>query len=240
MVWPIRMDLDLVDGLKWYIVFLFSTTGHEAAHAWVAHKLGDDTAYHGGQVSLDPTPHIKREPFGMVVVPLLSYFLGGWMIGWASAPYSPTWALQYPRRAALMALAGPAANLVIVLLAALLMRVGFEGGVFSFAGHPDFMDVIVAKGDASGGWSFCARMLSLFFSLNLLLAAFNLLPVPPLDGSNVPFLFLSRGAAQSYRAIVRQPAFAMIGLIVAWNLFGRIFYPIFSVALKALYLLKGG
>jgi Zn-dependent protease len=101
-------------------------------------------------------------------------------------------------------------------------------------------DVIVAKGDASGAWSFCARMLSLFFSLNLLLAAFNLLPVPPLDGSNVPFLFLSPGAAQSYRTIVRQPAFAMIGLVVAWNLFGRIFYPLFSVALKVLYLLKAG
>ncbi len=234
------MDLDLASGLKWYIVFLFSTTFHEASHAWAAHKLGDDTAYHGGQVSLDPTPHIKREPFGMVVVPLLSFFLGGWMVGWASAPYNPAWAQQYPRRAALMALAGPAANLVIVLVAALLMRVGFEWGVFSLTAYPDFMDVVTAKGDQTGWWSFCAKMLSLFFSLNLLLGAFNLLPVPPLDGSNVPFLFLPPSAANSYRAALQRPAFAMVGLIIAWNLFGHIFHPIFALALKALFFLKAG
>ena len=120
------MTYDLADGLKWYLVFLVSTSCHEAAHAWSAHRLGDDTAYRGGQVSLNPAAHIKREPFGMVVVPLLSYFFGGWMIGWASAPYNPEWALRYPRRSAVMALAGPAANLILVVLAAVLMRLGFE------------------------------------------------------------------------------------------------------------------
>jgi hypothetical protein len=102
------MNTDLAGGLQWFLVFIFSTSWHEAAHAWVAHKLGDSTAYEGGQVSLDPTPHIRREPIGMVVVPIISYLIGGWMIGWASAPYDPRWANQYPRRAALMALAGPA------------------------------------------------------------------------------------------------------------------------------------
>lgn len=90
-------DISLFQGTAWYIVFLFSTTVHEAAHALVALKLGDDTAHRGGQVTLDPTPHVRREPFGMVVVPLLSYFLGGWMVGWASAPYDPEWARRYPR-----------------------------------------------------------------------------------------------------------------------------------------------
>ena len=74
-------------GLGWYVVFVFSVTCHEAAHAFAAMKLGDKTAYHGGQVTLDPTPHVRRSPFGMVVVPILSFLLGGWMIGWASAPY---------------------------------------------------------------------------------------------------------------------------------------------------------
>jgi hypothetical protein len=118
-------------GGLWYGVFLFSTVAHEAAHAWSALKLGDDTAAKGGQVSLNPWPHVRREPFGMIVVPLLSWFLGGWMIGWASAPYNPEWAKQYPRRAALMALAGPTANLLLVLAAALLIRVGIEWQVFT-------------------------------------------------------------------------------------------------------------
>ena len=77
----------LVQGLIWYVVFLFSTTCHEASHSLAAKLGGDLTAFHGGQVTLNPVPHVRREPFGMVLVPLLSFVLGGWMIGWASAPY---------------------------------------------------------------------------------------------------------------------------------------------------------
>jgi hypothetical protein len=80
---------------------------------------GDTTAAEGGQATLNPIPHIRRSPFGMVVVPIVSYLLGGWMIGWASAPFNPAWQRQYPRRSAWMALAGPAANFSLMLLAGL-------------------------------------------------------------------------------------------------------------------------
>ncbi|MEQ1352595.1 MAG: site-2 protease family protein, partial [Candidatus Acidiferrum sp.] len=76
----------LVNGFIWYVAFLFSTTCHEAAHALVAKMGGDETASEGGQVSLNPFPHIRRELFGMVIVPLLSYVVNRSMIGWASAP----------------------------------------------------------------------------------------------------------------------------------------------------------
>ena len=99
-----QMEL-LPDLFIWFAAFLFSFTAHEAAHAWAAMKGGDLTAYHGGQVTLNPLPHIERSPIGMVAVPLVSYFLGGWMIGWASAPYDAGWARIYPRRAAWMAAA---------------------------------------------------------------------------------------------------------------------------------------
>src|SRR4026208_1476601 len=104
----------LVLAFGWYLVFLFSTTFHEAAHAWVAKLGGDLTAYHGGQVSLDPRPHIQREPFGMLILPLISTLISGGPFGVASAPYDPRWAMRYPRRAAWMALAGPTANLGLV------------------------------------------------------------------------------------------------------------------------------
>src|SRR6187402_2305383 len=99
----------IVDGLMWYFAFLFSTVCHEAGHAWVALRGGDKTAYHGGQVSLDPLPHIQREPFGMILMPWLSFIINGgqFMMGWASAPYDPYWAQQYPKRAAWMSIAGP-------------------------------------------------------------------------------------------------------------------------------------
>src|SRR5690242_15690614 len=99
----------LAIGLLWYVVFLLSTTCHEAAHALAAKRGGDLTAFHGGQVTLDPWPHVRREPFGMVLVPILSFLTGGWMMGWASAPYDPLWSQRCPHRAARMALAGPAA-----------------------------------------------------------------------------------------------------------------------------------
>lgn len=68
-----RVTQDLATGIKWCLAFLFSTTVHEAAPAWTALKLGDDTAQRGGQVTLDPTPHLRRAPVGMVAVPINSY-----------------------------------------------------------------------------------------------------------------------------------------------------------------------
>jgi Zn-dependent protease len=82
----------LMMGFISYIVFLFSTTCHEASHALAAKIGGDSTAALGGQLSLNPIPHIRRSFFGMVIFPILSFFLlGGGMIGWASAPYDPLW-----------------------------------------------------------------------------------------------------------------------------------------------------
>lgn len=95
------METDIATGLVWFAAFLFSTTVHEAMHALVAWKGGDPTAYQGGQVSLSPIPHIRREPIGMLAVPLLTSLTQGWAMGWASAPYDPDWAERYPRRAAL-------------------------------------------------------------------------------------------------------------------------------------------
>ncbi|MGD1085306.1 MAG: site-2 protease family protein [Verrucomicrobiota bacterium] len=207
----------------WYLAFLFSTTLHEASHALVALRLGDDTAARGGQVTLDPIPHIRREPVGMVVVPFLSYFLmGGWMIGWASAPYDPEWANRNPRRAAVMAVAGPAANLLLCLTAALVIRLGLWAGWFH---APDAITMThMVAANPGGGYEklrvFAGVLCSIFFSLNLLLFAFNLIPLPPLDGSSVPLLFLSHPAAEKYTAFAKSPGMAMVGLILAWQLFG--------------------
>jgi Zn-dependent protease len=227
--------IDPTDGIKWYLVFLFSTCCHEAAHAWTAHRLGDDTALRGGQVTLDPTPHIRREPLGMVLVPLASFLLGGFMLGWASTPYDPEWAARHPRRAAWMALAGPAANLALVFAAAVLIRVGFEWRVFGPASHSGLQQVVAAAGASDGWWAFCARMASLLFTLNLMLGAFNLLPVPPLDGRSIPLLFLGREAAARYWQALRAPVFSYLGLFVAWRLMGAAFPAMLKEALRALY-----
>src|SRR5437588_10524250 len=91
----------LLVGFIYYVAFLFSTTCHEAAHALVAKLGGDKTAALGGQVTLNPVPHIQREPWGMVVFPILSFFVcKPGMIGGASPPFAPAWKRRTPRHAA--------------------------------------------------------------------------------------------------------------------------------------------
>jgi Zn-dependent protease len=205
----------LVLGLVWYGVFLFSTTLHEAAHAFAALKLGDPTAYMGGQVTLDPTPHVRRSPIGMIAVPIASFLLvgGHWMIGWASAPYDPFWAHRHPKRSAIMAAAGPAANLLLVLAAALVVRVGVSFGWFIAPAKLQFPEVTAAAAEAGRLAAAVATFVNIAFSLNLILFLFNLFPLPPLDGSSAITLFMDDATARHFQAWVRQPAFSIIGLL---------------------------
>ena len=212
----------LVIGFISYVVFLFSTTCHEASHALVAKLGGDSTAALGGQVSLNPIPHIRRSFFGMVVFPIASFLLSGGMIGWASAPYDPLWERRHPRRAAWMALAGPAANFTLMILAAAAIR----GARFFHLLHLD---------PVTGTPSFVAVVLSVVFSLNLLLGTFNLLPVPPLDGSTGIMILMSENRAQRYLDWIRGNSFAMAGLLVGLLLFRQIYPYVQFLAMRILF-----
>ncbi|MEO5923366.1 MAG: site-2 protease family protein [Bryobacteraceae bacterium] len=229
------MDTNLlITGLLWYVAFLFSTTCHEAAHAWAAHRGGDDTAYAGGQVTLDPMPHIRRETFGMVIMPWLTFLTGGWMMGWASAPYNPYWARAYPRRAAWMALAGPAANFAIVIVVSVLIQVGIRAGLLQLPERV-LLDGIV-KATTGGAMEGVAALLSVLFSLNLLLGTFNLMPFPPLDGFGVLGLFLPDSAIHKLMNFRDSlGAMTMIGLLVAWKVFDYVYDPVMMTGLRMLY-----
>jgi len=221
-------------GPIWYVVFLLSLTCHEAAHALAAKWGGDLTAFHAGQVTLDPIPHMRREPFGTILVPILSYILGGWMIGWASAPYDPTWQQRYPRRAAFMALAGPVANLILALMAVLAM---WMGGQLGFFNPPnlyglDYHQIVTAT--EKGLPNAFAVFFSIMFSLNILLTTFNLMPVPPLDGNTVIGLLLPEKLALQFAELSHNPMFAMVGLIAAWKFFPVVFKPVFWGAMRFL------
>ncbi|MBL7153422.1 MAG: site-2 protease family protein [Phycisphaerae bacterium] len=220
-------------GLIWFAVWIISLTCHEAGHAFAALRLGDPTAYHHGQVTLDPIPHIKREPFGTIILPIISYAIFGWMLGWASAPYDPFWAQQNRRKAAWMALAGPIANLALVVIAALAIRGGMLLGAFYPPESVRFVQVTAAH--SPGPVNAIATLLSIWFSLNLILFVFNLIPLPPLDGSQVLVLFLSDSAAERYSQIVHQPAFRIIGLVIAWNIVGFVLDPVWLRAVNLLY-----
>jgi Zn-dependent protease len=228
------VDADqLLQGLVGYVVLLLSLTVHEAAHAWAALRGGDPTAYLGGQVSLDPRPHIRREPFGMVFAPLLFFAMGGMMIGWASTPIDPRWAYVHPRRAAVMSAAGPLANLLLVVLAGIVLRVGVAMSWFLPVPVDTFALALAPAGGIAESVIFVS---SWVFSLNLILFVFNLIPIPPLDGASVIGLFVSEQTARKLQAWMAQPVVALGGLLVAWLLMRRIFGPALRIAIDLLYL----
>ncbi len=217
----------------WYVAFLLSLTCHEAAHALAAQLGGDDTAARGGQVTLNPLPHIQREPTGTILAPIISLVLAGWMIGWASAPYDPYWQQRYPRRAAWMALAGPAANLVLAILAGLVIIGGVYNGYFEVPESISFTGLVVPVGE--GTVEAVAVFLSILFAQNILLMAFNLMPFPPLDGATAIGLILPEEMMLKWLDFMRQPGFSLLGIILAWHLFGEVFTPVFVFAVRTLY-----
>jgi len=205
-------------GFVWYVAFLFSTTCHEAAHALAAKLGGDETASLGGQVTLNPIPHIQREPWGMVIIPLLMLALNGSIIGWASAPYDPHWERRHPHRAAWMALAGPATNYTLMFLAAIGLRLGAAVGWLHHSPRADFP----------------SHVLGALFSLNLLLGTFNLLPVPPLDGSTGILLFMKEATAQRYLDRLRGSNYGILGLVLAIVVFRYAYGPIEAFVTRVL------
>jgi Zn-dependent protease len=158
------------------------------------------------------------------------------MIGWASAPYDPLWQQRYPRRAAWMALAGPAANFTLMILAGIAIRIGMSLGYFSMPESANFTHVTQSAAPGLAGFSgFAATFLSILFLLNLLLGTFNLLPVPPLDGNTGVTLLMSESAGMRFLHWSRTQGFGMIGLLIAWYAYDKIFGSIFRFALAALY-----
>lgn len=220
-------------GMVWYVAFIFSLVLHEFAHAFAGYKLGDKTAYHGGQVSLNPIPHMKREKFGTIVVPILSYILGGWMIGWASVPFDYNWATKNMKKSAVMSLAGPAANFLIFFMALVIIKIGYAYGIFYAPESINFSSVTAATNE--GLYGPLGTVLSIFFSLNLILMLFNLLPLPLFDGSSLLLFFAEGERADKVFEFIHNPGFKFLSIIVAWRIFDYLYGPIHLFVINHLY-----
>lgn len=175
------------------IVIMFAAMIHEVAHGWVAWKLGDPTAKQAGRLTLNPVRHL--DPFGSIALPLIMGVLGGPIFAYAKpVPYNP-YKLRHPRRdEVLVALAGPLSNICQAFVAGLLFRLlaGFyEGGY--------------------GPYFWVLRIISTYVYVNLMLCFFNLIPLPPLDGSKVIMPLLKGSARETYYKI---QAYAMPVLFI--------------------------
>ena len=177
----------------WAIPGIVAITLHEAAHGYVAWKLGDDTAYRMGRVSFNPLRHI--DPFGTILLPLMLLMSGTrFMFGWAKPVPVNFGRLNHPRRdMVLVAAAGPGINLALAIISALLIHVA--------ALFPDvFRD-----------WAL--RNLEHSIEFNVVLAVFNMFPLPPLDGGRVAVGLLPRELARPLAKLERWGLFILIGLL---------------------------
>jgi Zn-dependent protease len=221
----------------WYVVFLLTLTLHEGAHALAARLGGDDLAYRSGQVSLNPLPHMRREPFGTILIPILTFFVSGWMMGWASTPYDPAWGRRNPRRLAAMSAAGPAANLLLALTVFAVLRGLLSAGLFTAPDSVSFSHVVEPpRGTPPESLAHAvAFTLSVALNLNLLLFLFNLVPLPPLDGGGIVRGLFPDTIGALFESLSGQPIFSMLGLLAAWQLFDFIYRPAFGILLRLLH-----
>jgi Zn-dependent protease len=206
-------------GLTTYVVLLFSLSVHESAHGWMAHKLGDDTALREGRVSLNPLVHI--DPIGTLLLPLLQIFTGLLLIGWAKpTPYDPT---NFRRDVTmrqghmLVAGAGPVSNLLLAVL--------FTAGFF----------VIVRTGLVQEARNPVVVMAALGIQMNVVLALFNLVPIPPLDGSKVASYGLPGTLGERYDRVMEPYGYIILLVLFATGILGQVLGPVTSWVTYSLF-----
>ena len=194
---------DLPFKLTLFAVLLVSLSIHEAAHAWAADKLGDPTARQLGRLTLNPVAHI--DPIGTLLLPAIAILTGLPIIGWAKPVPVNLHQLRHPRRDFMyIAAAGPASNLFQAALLAGAAWLMFPGGL-------------------EQGWAGLLLLQATF--LNVLLALFNLIPVPPLDGGNVIGGLLPEHIAGAYDRLVRPWGFLILYAVLLTGLFARLIVP---------------
>ncbi|MDR1357937.1 MAG: site-2 protease family protein [Coriobacteriales bacterium] len=187
----------IINSVIMIVCFVPAIVVHEVAHGFVAWKLGDPTAKSQGRLSLNPLKHI--DPFGTVILPLILLMAGGPVFGYAKpVPYNPSYFKDIRKGELLTGLAGPASNLAMGIIGALLANVLLLPGLVPVS---------------IGSWIFLACYY--FTLINFCLMFFNLLPIPPLDGSSIIAPFLSNKALRKYYSIQRFALPALLILLIA-------------------------
>lgn len=191
---------DLTYGLILLGCFVPAIVLHEVAHGYVSYLLGDPTAKSRGRLSLNPLRHV--DPFGTVILPILLAFTTGSVFGYAKpVPINPGYYKDYRKGLLLSGLAGPATNLVLAILASVVFRALVTGAQ-------------VAPESMVESFGMPLFVLWLFVYVNLMLMFFNLLPVPPLDGSSVYPLFLSDRGLRRFHELERYSMAVLFGVLL--------------------------
>ena len=194
-------------------ILLISLTVHELAHGWIAYRLGDPTAKSRGRLTLNPLKHL--DPLGTAMF-VVTYLFSGFVFGWAKPiPVSPYYFRNRQRGMAVVGAAGPACNFLMAVLFGVILRFTYP----LLAADPGPIDRAIFE------------ILFMFVQINIVLGVFNLIPIPPLDGSRVLGGFLPRSAYQKWVAVDRYGVYILLVVIVA---FQRPFFSLISGAVTGI------
>jgi Zn-dependent protease len=226
-----NLDSSVIGQFILYMVALiFSLSVHESAHAWTSNYFGDDLARLQGRISLNPMVHV--DPIGTLLFPAISFFTGAPLIGWAKpTPVNP---LRWrDKRVAnfWVSIAGVICNFIIAIVAGVIIRILFSANLIDL-GMAGYRLVAIPHTDsliAEGG----AQLLTTFFTLNVALGVFNLIPIPPLDGSKVLQSILPPSFESGFEALERF-GFMLLILAMFTGVLGMIFSVVMPLAVKLL------
>lgn len=215
------------DLILWFVVFLFSLSFHEAAHAWTSERFGDDTGRLQGRISLNPMAHI--DPVGTILFPLMGFMrIGGFFFfGWAKPVETNPLRWRNKDLANIsVSAAGPISNMILAIIAFILLKLMLGTGNYfpaKFSGGP--FDLVVPAPGAPDWMLPMGTMVSALLLTNVSLAVFNLIPIPPLDGSHILYTLLPDSMKDTYSNLSQYGFILLIALSVL-GVFGAILGPV--------------
>jgi Zn-dependent protease len=211
-------------------VILFAISFHESAHAWSALQFGDTTARDVGRISLNPIRHI--DPFGSILLPILSYFLTGFIFGAAKPTPVDLRNTKDPRVANLVvSAAGPLSNFLLAVVGILLLRIIRIGNPSAMI---DLLQALQGERFGAGALAPVTYLLFFFVLVNAMLGVFNLIPIPPLDGSGV-LASLGGPAAQRFLAAIAPFGFFILILLLSTRILNGLFRPVQNLLVQAIF-----
>jgi Zn-dependent protease len=230
------LSVPIGDLILWFVVFLFSLSFHEAAHAWTSERFGDSTGRYQGRITLNPIAHI--DPIGTLLLPLMGFMQGGIsMFGWAKpVETNPLLWRDKVKANITVSAAGPISNLILATVGFIAIKAMLWGGVVRprtrvEGGQFDLVVPMFGQGDFMVP---LCTLLSIFLILNVTLAVFNLIPIPPLDGSHVLESLLPYEMAQAYAQL--SPLGFILMLALLWlGVFNTIIGPVYMLLFMLLF-----